>query len=137
MGCGRTGGLKIRRLGRLHRTDDGCWGVVALAFRADVADGVSEGVATEVAVTSKDFAARVAFVGLQVGVSQQMRLQVGTLIEAAGADGALVRRFLQVKDPMDGQRPGLAESFAAITALERLLFRVNVAIRDNEKIPLV
>ena len=38
-------------------------------------------------------------------MGQQMCLEVGTLIEAAGADGALMRGLFEVKDTVDGQRP--------------------------------
>jgi hypothetical protein len=58
-----------------------------------------------------------------------MGLEVGALVEAAGADRALVRRFLQVQNAVDGQRPRLAETLAAVGAFERLLFRVDVTIK--------
>jgi hypothetical protein len=38
-------------------------------------------------------------------VRQHVGLEVGALVEAAGADGALVRRLLQVQNAVDGQRP--------------------------------
>ena len=102
--------------------------VVAFAFGAHIADGVSQGVAAQIAVASEDFAARRALVRFQVRVGQEMRLEVGSLVEAAGTDGTLVRRLLQVQNAVDGQRPRLAETFAAIGAFERLLLRVNVTV---------
>lgn len=54
--------------------------------------------------------------------------KVGALIEAAVAHGAFVRRFLQVRHLVDREGPTLAESLAAVVALERLLFGVDVAM---------
>jgi hypothetical protein len=38
-----------------------------------------------------------------------------------------VRRFLHVKNFVDGESPRLAESFAAFSTFERLLFAVDVS----------
>lgn len=61
-----------------------------------------------------------------VRVSEQVRLQVAALVEAALAHRALVRRLLQVQYLVHGQRARLTESFAAFRALERLLLGMNV-----------
>lgn len=66
-------------------------GIVALALSSHIADGVRQGVATQIAVAAEDFAARRTLVRFQVGVGQQMRLEVGALIETAGTHWALVR----------------------------------------------
>ena len=62
-----------------------------------------------------------------------MGLEVRPLVEAASANGALVRRLFQVQNAMDGQRPRLAETFTAIGAFERLLFRVDVTVKHKRK----
>ena len=95
---------------------------------AFAADRMRHDVAAEVAVAPEHLLARRALVRLQVRVGEEMRLEVGSLVEAAGTDWALVRRLLQVQNAVDGQRPRLAETFAAIGAFERLLLRVNVTV---------
>lgn len=65
-------------------------------------------------------------------MSQQVSLQVGPLVETARANRAFVRRLFQMEDPMDGQRPRLAETLAAIGAFERFLFRMNVSIQKEK-----
>lgn len=57
---------------------------------------------------------------------KKVRLQVTPLIEASSADRTFVRRLLHVQDPVHRQGPALAESFAAVVALERLLLAVYV-----------
>lgn len=66
-----------------------------------------------------------------VGVGQKMRLEIRSLIEAAVAHGAFVRRFFHVQDLVNGQRSTLAESLAALDAFEWLLLRVNVSGRKK------
>ena len=66
--------------------------------------------------------------GLDVGMGQQMGLEVGPLIEASLTNGTSVGRLLHVKDSVDGQCPRLAKALAAFIALERLLFRVDVSV---------
>lgn len=56
-----------------------------------------------------------------VGVRQQMGLQVGSLVEAATADGTFVWRLFHVKDLVDGQRPRLAKTFATLQTFEWFL----------------
>ena len=51
-------------------------------------------VSPEITISSEDFVALVALVGFVVGVGEQVSLQVGTLVEAALAHRALVRRLL-------------------------------------------
>ena len=100
-----------------------------VAFRTD---GMGQDVTAQVAIPPEDFLARRALVRFEVGVRQQVSLEVGALVEAARTDRTLVRRFLQVKDPVDGQSARLAESFAAISALERLLLRVDVTAQTKK-----
>lgn len=57
-----------------------------------------------------------------------MAAQVGALIEATLADGALVWRLLQMGDLVHGERARLAETLAAVAALERLLLGVYVTV---------
>ena len=92
---------------------------------------MGQDVTAQVAIPPEDFLARRALVRFEVGVRQQVSLEVGALVEAARTDRTLVRRFLQVKDPVDGQSARLAESFAAISALERLLLRVDVTAQTK------
>ena len=65
---------------------------------------------------------------LDVGVSEEMRLQVGSLIKASLADWTSVRRLLVVKDFVNSQGSVLAETLATIITFERFLFAVNVAM---------
>lgn len=65
-------------------------------------------------------------VRLDVRVREQVGLEVAPLIKASGADRAFVRRLLHVEDLVDGQGSALAESFAALAALERLFLAVDV-----------
>jgi len=58
---------------------------------------MSQFVAPEITISSEDFVALVALVGLVVGVREQVSLQIGTLVEATLAHRALVRRFLKTK----------------------------------------
>lgn len=82
---------------------------------------------TQIAVSSEHFATSQAMIGFDVGVRQQMGLEVRTLIETALANGALVRRLLHVENLVNGQGARLAEAFAAFQAFERFLFRMNVS----------
>lgn len=70
-------------------------------------------------------------VRLDVGVREQMGLQVRALVEAPVADRALVGRLLEVEDLVDGERARLAESLPALGALERLLLRVDVPAAER------
>lgn len=87
----RRGTRSVRR--RLHRSRSGHGRQV-----------VREAVPAEVAVPAEHFAARRAVVRLDVGMRQQVRLQVGPLVEAPAAHRALVRRLLQMQDLVHGQR---------------------------------
>jgi len=55
---------------------------------------VCEAVPAQVAVPAKHFTARRTVVRFDVGVRQQMRLQVRPLVEAPAAHRTLVRRLL-------------------------------------------
>ena len=104
--------------------------VIAFALGADVTDGVRERVSSQIAVASKHFTTRRALVRFEVGVREEVSLEIGSLIEAARTDGAFVRRLFQMQNPVDGQRSRLAKAFAAIATFKRLLLRVDVT---NEK----
>ena len=65
---------------------------------------------------------------LDVGVSEEMRLKVGSLIKTSLTDWTSVRSLLIVKDFVNGQGSVLAETLATIITFERLLFAVYVAM---------
>lgn len=89
---------------------------------------MGQGVSSEVAVASELFPAVRTVVWLDVGVGEEVSLEVGSLVEGATACVALVRRVLHVEDAMHCQRPRLTEPFATLAALERLLLRVDVPV---------
>lgn len=60
-----------------------------------------------------------------------MSLEIRSLIEAAVADGTLVRRFFHVEDLVYGERATLTKSFPAFDAFEWLFLRVNVAGKEK------
>lgn len=66
-------------------------------------------------------------VRFDVGVGQQMRLKIRSLVEAPAAHGTLVGRFLHMQDLVNGQRPRLAESLSAFQAFEGFLLGVDVS----------
>ena len=80
----------------------------------------------QVAVPTKHLAARGALVRLVIGVREQVGLQVAALVEASRAHRTFMGRLLHVEDLVHGQRTALAETLAALAALERLLLAVNV-----------
>lgn len=55
----------------------------------------------QIAVPSEDLSAGCAMIWFDVRVGEQVRLQVGPLIEAPIADGTLVRRLFHVQDLVD------------------------------------
>ena len=63
-----------------------------------------------------------------VCVSEEMRLEVGSLIKTSLTDWTSVWSFLIVKYFVNGQGSVLAETLATIITLERLLFAVYVAM---------
>ena len=65
---------------------------------------------------------------LDICVSEEMCLEVGSLIKTSLTDGTPVRSLLVVEDFMDSQGSVLAETLATIITLERLLFAVYVAM---------
>lgn len=87
---------------------------------------VGQRVSPQIAVPAKDLATGSTMIRLNVRVREKMSLEVAPLIEAPGADGALVRRFLHVQNLVDSQRPALTESLAALGTLERFLFTVDI-----------
>jgi len=93
-----------------------------------LADGVGQLVPSEITISPEYFPALIALVWLVISVSQQVGLQVGSLIETSLADGALVRRLLHVENLVNCQSPRLTKTFPAVRTLERLFFRVNVAM---------
>ncbi len=62
-----------------------------------------------------------------------MGFEVLALVQAANADWALVRRLFQVQNAMDGQRPWLAETFAAVGVFERVFFRVDLTVKHKRE----
>ena len=48
-------------------------------------------VPAQVAIAAEDLLTRRALVGFEVGVREEVSLEIGSLIEAARTDGALVR----------------------------------------------
>ena len=66
--------------------------------------------------------------GLDVGMSQKMRLQVGTLVKVLLTDRASVRGIVHMEDLMHGQGARLTKSFATFSAFEWLFFGVNVSV---------
>jgi len=95
-------------------------------FRRHIAHCMRQGVATPVAITPKHLATGTTLVGLVVGVGEQVGLEVGALVETAAAHRTLVGGLLHVQDLVHGQSPRLAEPLATLSALERLLLRVDV-----------
>jgi len=57
------------------------------------------------------------------------------LIECLPTGWTLVRGIFHMQDPVDSQRPGLAEPFATIVTFERLLFGVNVSVVSQVVLP--
>jgi len=92
---------------------------------------VRQRVSAQVAIAAENLPARVALVGLVVGVREQVRLQVGALVEGARAHRTPVRRRLLVQNAVHGQGARLAETLAALRASERLLLRVDVSEEQN------
>lgn len=60
-----------------------------------------------------------------------MSLQVRSLVKALIADGTLVWRFFHVQNLVDSQCSGLAESFSALGAFERLFLGMNVSVNKK------
>ena len=65
---------------------------------------------------------------LDISVGLQVRLQVGALVETALTYRTSMWRLLVVKYLVDGQGPGLTESFPAVRAFKWFLFGMNVAV---------
>ena len=63
-----------------------------------------------------------------VGVSLQVGLQIGALIKTSLTDGTSVGRLLVVEDLVHRQGARLAETLPTVSALEWLLFGMNVAV---------
>jgi len=68
-------------------------------------------------------------------VSQQVGLQVGSLIETSLTDGTLVGRFLHVQDLVDRQCPGLTEPLSAVRTFERFFLGMNVPVVPQVVLP--
>lgn len=93
---------------------------------------VREAVPAEVAIAAEHFAARRTVIRFDVGVRQQVRFQVGPLVEAPAAHRTLVRRLFQMQDLVHGQRARLAKPFAALQTLERFLLGVDVPVAKQQ-----
>jgi len=81
----------------------------------------------QVAITAKNFPAGCAVVRLDIGVGEQVGLQIGSLVEGAIAHWALMRRLLHMQDLVDSQSSGLTESLAAFGTLEGFLLGVDIS----------
>lgn len=92
---------------------------------------VREAVPAEIAIPAEHFAARWTIIRFDVRVRQQVGFEVGPLVEAPAAHGTLVRRFLQMKDLVHGERARLTESFATLETFERFLLGVYVPANHN------
>ncbi len=62
---------------------------------------MGQAVSPQVAVPPEDLAAAVTVVGLDVGVGEQVGLEVAALVEGTAAGGALVGRLLKVEGLVD------------------------------------
>jgi hypothetical protein len=68
-------------------------------------------------------------------VGEKMCLQIGALVKRALTYGTHVRAVLHVEDLVHGQGARLAEAFAAVIALERLLFGVDISVITEVVLP--
>lgn len=87
---------------------------------------VGEGVPPEVAVPPEDLSTGIAVVRFDVRVSQEMSLEVAALVEGSAAGWTFVRTVFHVKDAVNGECAGLAETFTTFAAFEGLFLRMNV-----------
>ena len=92
-----------------------------------------EAVTTQVTVPAKYLATVGAVEGFDVGVREEVCLQVATLVERSSTGGTLVGRLLHVERLVNGERPCLAESFPTFTAFEWFLLRMDVPEWDGNK----
>ena len=77
----------------LNESVCGAWNILCVRSLDDINIWLFQ-VLPEITISSEDFVALVALVGLMVGVGEQVSLQVGTLVEAALAHRTLVGRLL-------------------------------------------
>lgn len=87
---------------------------------------VGEAVPPQVAVPPEHLAAVGTVERFDVGVRQEVGLEVAPLVEGSAAGGALVGRLLHVEGLVDGQGSRLAEAFTALSALEGFLLGMDV-----------
>ena len=66
--------------------------------------------------------------GFDVGVSQEMGLQVGFLIETSLTDRTAMRRLLVMEDFVNGQGSVLTETLSTVITFEWFLFAVDVTM---------
>lgn len=92
-----------------------------------------ERMTTQIAVSTEYLAAGVAFVGLVISMCQKMRLEIGALVKAASANWAFMGTFFHMKDFVDGQSSGLAESFATLCTFEGLFLGMYISETNKEK----
>lgn len=92
---------------------------------------MGQGMASQVTVTTEHFTAGIALIGFVICMRQEMRFQIGPLVEAATTDRTFVRRLLKVEDLVYCQGSGLTEAFATLSALEWFLLRMDVPGTDN------
>lgn len=87
---------------------------------------VGEAVPPQVAVPPEDLAAVWTVERFDVGVRQEVGLEVAPLVEGSAACGALVGRLLHVEGLVDGQGSRLAEAFTALSAFKGFLLGMDV-----------
>ena len=92
-------------------------------------------VPSQVAVPPEDLAAAVTVVWFDVGVRQEMGLEVAALVEGPIAGRAPMGGLLKVKGLVNGQGTSLTETLATIRTFEWLLLGMDVsaAIRNTNK----
>ena len=90
---------------------------------------------TEITISTEHFPTLVAFIRLVVCMSEEVSLEVRSLVETSSANGTLVRGLLHVKDLVHCQCAGLTEALAALQTLERFLFGVDVAVVTEVVLP--
>lgn len=87
---------------------------------------VGKAVPPQVAVPPEDLAAVWTVERFDVGVRQEVGLEVAPLVEGSAACGALVGRLLHVEGLVDGQGSRLAEAFTALSAFKGFLLGMDV-----------
>ena len=66
--------------------------------------------------------------GFDVGVSEQVGLEIGPLVETSLTDRTAMRRLFKMENLVDSQCSVLTKPFAAIITLEGFLFRMDITV---------